>query len=546
MAAWTSRQTHDGDAAGLFARFRREEDGSLLIFGLFCFVMMLLVAGVALDLMRFEERRTVLFNTADRASLAAADLNQTLPPRDVVRDYFTKAGLTPPEDGDITVQAGTYNEWRTVRVNVEESMPTWFMNMVGIRDLNVPVVSQAEERIGQVEISLVLDVSGSMASNNRLTNLKPAAKAFVDTMFDSVEPGKLSMSIVSYATQVSVGPNLIQYFNVTGEHSFSDCIEFNASDFTTTAMSFGFAPTDRVYQRNGHFDPFNTGAVTNPNCPTPASRDILPFSNSRTALKAYIDALYADGNTSIDIGVKWGAALLDPSLQGIVDDMVARNILPPEFGDRPYPYPSATITNANEQSKKVIVLMTDGANTTEWRLNPAFRSGNSIITGNTSTSYGPTNRNQYSIYDSTRRQWFNVATGTWRAQPWGDNSGDTGDALPLTWQEVYARGSIDWIADNIVGRAWGSTVRNQWRASGNTVVNRVASTKDTLTRNICTAAKNRGVVIFTIAFEAPSQGQTLLGQCATSAAHAYNVAGLNINTAFAAIASSINKLRLTQ
>ena len=54
------------------AQFRREEDGSLLIFGLFYFVMMLVLAGVALDLMRFEERRTQLQQTTDRAVLAAA------------------------------------------------------------------------------------------------------------------------------------------------------------------------------------------------------------------------------------------------------------------------------------------------------------------------------------------------------------------------------------------------------------------------------------------------------------------------------------------
>ncbi|MGC1489327.1 MAG: pilus assembly protein TadG-related protein, partial [Albidovulum sp.] len=43
---------------GRLGKFRREEDGSLLIFGLFCLVMMMFLAGAALDLMRYEERRT--------------------------------------------------------------------------------------------------------------------------------------------------------------------------------------------------------------------------------------------------------------------------------------------------------------------------------------------------------------------------------------------------------------------------------------------------------------------------------------------------------
>jgi hypothetical protein len=535
-------------AGQLASRFGRQDDGSLLIFGLFCFVMMLILAGVALDLMRFEERRTTLQNTVDRAALAAADLNQTLSPQDVVRDYFLKAGLTPPDPSDIVVQNGNFNDWRTVQINVHEAMPTWFMNIVGVPTLGTPASGTAEERIGQVEISLVLDVSGSMNSNSRLTNLKPAAKQFIDTMFDSVEPGKLSISIVTYSTQVSVGPNLIQYFNVTGEHSASDCIEFDTADFSKTTMDFGFNVTDRIYQRNGHFDPFYTSAPTLLNCPTEANRDIKAFSGDRDALKAHIDSLTASGNTSIDIGMKWGVALLDPSMSGVVDAMIANDEIPPEFADRPYPYPNGTVTQANLQSKKIVVIMTDGANTTEYKLKAPYRSGNSIITGNNHSSYTATDRNQYSIWDGGRGQWFNVSTNTWRAQPWGDNPGDTGDAVPLTWQEVYSRGSINWIADNIVGRAWGTTVRNQWRSSGNTVVSRVSPsttpTKDTLTRNICDAAKAKGIVIFTVAFEAPTAGANLLAQCASNGNN-LSASGTGITTAFASIASSINKLRLT-
>ena len=142
------------------ARFGRDEEGSLLIFGLFCFVIMLLVAGISLDLMRFEERRTTLQNTVDRAVLAAADLNQTMDPKTVVTDYFVKAGLTPPNPNDIIVNQGNFNEWRTVEARVTETMPTWFMNMVNIKELSTPANGVAEERIGQVEISLVLDVSG--------------------------------------------------------------------------------------------------------------------------------------------------------------------------------------------------------------------------------------------------------------------------------------------------------------------------------------------------------------------------------------------------
>ncbi|MFN0115499.1 MAG: pilus assembly protein TadG-related protein [Paracoccaceae bacterium] len=530
----------DGGLIRRLSRFRRDEEGSLLIFGLFCFVIMLLMAGVALDVMRFEERRTTLQNTIDRAVLAAADLNQTLEPKAVVKDYFVKAGLTPPKDSEIVIAQGSFNEWRTVEAHVTEQMPTWFMNMVGVKQLTAPANGTAEERIGQVEISLVLDVSGSMGSNSRLVNLKVAAKEFIDTMFDSVEAGKISMSIITYDTQVSVGPDLMQYFNVTAPHTSSYCMEFNPADFQTAAMSFGFAVTDRLYRRNGHFDPFNSSfAAQTWNCAPGRHRDIIPFSGDRTALKNSIDALTADGNTSIDLGMKWGAALLDPSMQGVMDAYVAGGKRPAALGDRPYAY-------GNKEALKVVVVMTDGANTTEYKLTDAYQQGNSIVFGNTSFAANSTSYSQYSIFNTATGKYYNKATGTWRNLPYGDNSGDPGDAIPLTWPEVWKKVTLRGFADNVVSPAFGTTVRNQWRPGGGGTNIGIASVKDAQTLNICSAAKTKGATIFSIGFEAPTAGANLLRSCASSPAHYYAANGIDISTAFAAIASSINKLRLTQ
>lgn len=524
------------------ARFGREEDGSLLIFGLFCFVMMLLLAGVALDLMRFEERRTMLQNTIDRAALAAADLEQTLPPKEVVKDYFRKAGLTPPADNAIVVTQGTNNDSRKVEISVSEELPTWFMNMMGIDSLTTPAASTAQESIGQLEISLVLDVSGSMNSNNRLVNLKPAAKSFIDQIFDAAEPGKVSISLVTYSTQISLGPDLMAYFNTTGEHASSDCIEFIDADMPKTSMDFGFGPTDRVYQRNGHFDPFYT--VTPPdllNCParTETNRYIRPFSGDRDALKAHIDSLQASGNTSIDDGMKWGAALLDPSMAPVVDDMIAQGKLPTEFDQRPYAYD-------NSESLKIVVLMTDGENTTEYMLKDAYDHGQSRLFGNTSYSASSTSKNQYSLFDPSRssNKYYSFKNSKWQSQPYGDLSGEPGEAFQMTWPEVWAKMSVRYFADQIIYTATGSSSqRNTWRTLPMTWIG--PSAKDDRTKAACNAAKARNIRIFTIGFEAPPVGRALLSECASTPANYYDAAGAGIQDAFSGIANSINKLRLT-
>lgn len=572
------------------ARFRKEEDGSLLIFGLFCFVCMLFLAGVALDLMRFEERRTVLQNTIDRAILAAADLDQRNDCDEVIKDYFLKAGLEAPADSAIICERGTFDEWRVASACTQEEMPTWFMKAWGINTLRTPACGTAEERVGNVEISLVLDVSGSMDSNNRLVNLKPAAKAFVDQMFDTVEAGRLSINLITYSTQTALGPDLYKYFYTSAEHTSSTCIDFATADFSTTAISpkstdVGLPPgvSDVRYNLTGYIEPFNssmnTSSTFNENswlteCPHDGKepwRKTLAYSDSRTALKAQIDALDAAGNTSIDIGMKWGAALLDPAMQPVVTRLIAEGKVSTDFGDRPYLY-------TNTEALKVVVLMTDGANTTEYRLksdyngDPATLLASDVLDSTTkrlwkndSASYSSiTDLRKYSWFDGTRsgNQYFSFATNTWRSQPWGYNASDISgvdSTVRMSWPDVWDEMSVNYFADNIICKAYGTNSsggysssacrneRDKWRtnASNPIPVTKIASTKDSLTLAACSAAKAKNVKIFTIGFEAPTAGLNLLKSCATSPAHFYSVAGLNINTAFKSIAQSINKLRLT-
>ncbi|MEY8840730.1 pilus assembly protein TadG-related protein, partial [Cribrihabitans sp. XS_ASV171] len=130
------------------------------------------IAGIGIDLMRYERNRAALQYTLDRAVLAAADLDQSADPDTVVRDYLDQAGLLQYLTG-ITVEEGL--GFRKVEASAESAFPTQFMHMSGVDTLNAPARSVAEESIGVVEISLILDVSGSMGRNNRLRNLKVAA-----------------------------------------------------------------------------------------------------------------------------------------------------------------------------------------------------------------------------------------------------------------------------------------------------------------------------------------------------------------------------------
>jgi len=562
-------------AKNLLSRFSRDEDGSLIIFGVYILVIILMVGGIGIDLMRYERDRAELQYTLDRAVLAAADLDQTLSPNAVVADYFDKAGLSQYLT-NVTVDQGL--SYRVVSGTATAQIETQFMRMSGVDTLTANAASTAEERIDGVEISLVLDVSGSMNSNSKLSNLKTAARDFIDEMIDNTEDGKLSISIIPYATQVAMPANFINEFNISQEQDLSNCVNFQSSDFDTTEISL----VDPM-QRTMHFDPWYTvdGRDNNPMdevrlpvCESKSSREMMILQKDRVALKDFITNLTAAGNTSIDVGMKWGTALLDPSLQPVVDAMIADGSVDAGFDALPQTYDSG-------DTLKVIVLMTDGQNTSQYYINDGYREGESNVWWNDM-------ENKYSVYvglddddednDGITEEslfWWPFDS-SWSDHAYGEGTYDTtvkervcrsykrngsckkyktvkttvtvdepGSAVVVNYPDLWAYTTLRWNANyNYAGFMGSNAAYNDWYYDVRSYVG--SSTKNARTKSICDAAKDKQVIVFTIGFEAPSSGKTVLKDCASSDSHFFDVNGLAINDAFSSIASSIRKLRLTQ
>lgn len=518
---------------GHLHRFSRDESGALIIFMLLMFILMLAMAGMAIDFMRQEAARARLQYTLDRAVLAAADLDQTADAKAIVKDYFNKAGL---EDYLVKVDPDTGLNYRIVTAEARADIPTFFLNMAGVDQLAAPAAGRAEERVRQVEISLVLDVSGSMGRNSRLTNLKTAAKDFVDTILanakDESGADKIHISIIPFSMQVTAGEDLLDYFNVSNEHGYSHCVDFASGDFTKAALT-----TTEPLQRTAHFDPWsyanNSSQIGASHfiCKTQASRAILPYSNDAAALKAHIDSFFADGNTSMDVGAKWGTALLDPAARSIVTAMQTDPAftVDSDFVGRPLDYTDPDVL-------KVLVVMSDGENTTQYQLKDAYDSGLSQV-------WRDRRNGDVTIYDPNRgssSKYYRVAEGAWRSSPDGGSNADQ-----LTYPQLWNLYSLDGHAyyhRYQMYRRWSDFTF--WDTGIRTSIS--PSTKNTRTSQICGAAKAKGITVFTIGFEAPAVGDATLLDCATSDGHFFDVQGLEISEAFSAIASTINQLRLTQ
>lgn len=543
-------------------RFRHEEDGVMVAFSMLMLLTMLVVGGIGVDIMRYEMDRARLQNTLDRAVLAAADLDQELNPKDVVTDYFTKAGLAQYLKG-IDVKTGLGS--KRVEATAEAESNTFFLKLMGIETLTAYANGAAMESIDGLEISLVLDVSGSMNSNSRLSRLKPAAKEFVETILNSSETGNVSISVIPYATQVNAGAQILDELTVTSEHSYSNCVNFGADEFSKAGLD-----TSQTLERTAHFDPFTESEdpIEHPVCAPEASREILPLSNNETELKDYIDALYARGNTSIDIGMKWGALLLDNDMEDVISALIDDEVVDSAFEGRPVAYGDGGLM-------KIIVLMTDGENTNQYLLNPSYRdglspvyynaqedrysvyqsSGNSHSSNSSNSYYWPHNGewHDHPYGNGTSEECTTTYTGGWGGWGWWGSRGgsstttcvdveEPGTAERLTFPELWNRVSLEWNVENNytdMNNAWAT-----WYTAAHSGIN--GTVKDQRSKHICKAAKDEGVIIYTIGFEAPSSGRKLLQDCASSAGHYFDVEGLEIEDAFSSIAASIRKLRLVQ
>lgn len=552
-------------AKNALSRFRKEEDGALIIFALILFFLMMTIGGVAVDFMRYEQRRTALQNTLDRGVLAAAALNQQLDPESVVRDYMDKAGLGS-DINQIHVTDGL-NGRSVIADGITNTDPI-FLHLVGIDELKAVGASGAEQRVSNVEIALVLDVSGSM-SGAKIAALRSAASEFVQTVLESDTQHRISISVVPYNAQVNLGATLASQYALTNINGVAgaNCVELPAATFATPGLStsvslpmVAFADvtsgtnttTSFVSPTDGSYARMNANA---PYCRKNPENVVRLPNNDIAVLQSQINALTAGGNTSITLGMKWGMAMLDPGSRSMFSNLITSGAIPASFTGRPFDY-------ADTDSMKVIVLMTDGEHVSHNRINDDYKTGTSPI-------WRSTGDGNFSIFHATGRP---LAAGTrqywvphlcvssdckkgintseaWRATAWNSGSG----ATQQTWQAVWASERLSWVAWQLYARALGTDATRSTKY--NDAISMLSSVYATVSdmnaslQSSCTQAKDRGVVVYGIAFEAPPTGMTQIRNCALSDSYFFDASttgGLDIQTAFRTIATNITQLRLTQ
>ena len=313
------------------------------------------------------------------------------------------------------------------------------------------------------------------------------------------------------------------------------------------------------------------------------------MNNVEQELKDHIDALTAGGNTSIEIGIKWGVALLHQDAQPAISALVADGEVPSAFNGRPF-------SDTSGASVKILVVMTDGINTTEYRLTDWMRNNwsETRVDPETGQFYVSSNENGDRDGDGdSNEEWFvphlaPTPLNGWTAQGdyWRDNwegvddpnddwvMGDDDDddldgiysdddaniddtdydstsgniderTVAMSFFELYDRVSMRYNAYyHHYAQYWNASDYYDWVDDVRWSVG--GGEKDTRMGNICTEAKAYGITIYTVGFEVTDASALVMADCASSPAHFYRVAGDELGDAFRAIARQVTELRLIQ
>jgi len=503
--------------------FARDAKGNVAILFGIALLPVLLGVGVAVDYGRALIVRDRMADAADSAALAIGSwpgLTQA-ELKTKAQQFFT-ANYPPSDLGT----AGALNVVFTgdnIAVTVSGSVPTTIMKLANVSDLNVGATTTVTKKERNIELILVLDITGSMNSGGKLTAMKNAAKKMVETLFEGKSTSDtLKVGIVPFSAAVNVG-------------------------------------TDK--KDSGWID-----TATYPNNSTIAKED-FGFTNGQSAFKT----LYKDGNNGLKNRTWAGCVRERGGAYELTDDA------PSSTATKWAPYfapdePSSGGTYANNyiaDGSYSGATCPNGSSTAEKRQCFTGKYKNVSVS---SSSKGP----QYNCSPSPIMAMTNVKSTVVDTINGLTADGNTVIPAGLLWGWRAISPSVPftegkpydddkWVkaivlltdGDNEVSGGSNSHDKSVYNAFGyaknghlgNTSGSNANATLDSKTLAVCSAIKAPGkdIQLYTIGFQVSSAAQTLLKSCASKTDMFYNSpSNEQLAAIFQDIAQGLNELRIAQ
>jgi Flp pilus assembly protein TadG len=199
-------------AVTLLKRFHADERGVFaVIFGLMAIVLVAF-AGAAVDYTNVETARTRAQVALDSAALGLQPtiFNTPAPTTSALKTSALDLVKERLNDDNIAtvVDIATSNTGDgTLHLEGTITVKTAFVQLVGIPSLTARIVSEATRKRLNLEVAMVLDNSGSMNQNSRMTNLKKAAKCAMNVLFNALSDCS-DAKLTEYNSKTTSEPNI--------------------------------------------------------------------------------------------------------------------------------------------------------------------------------------------------------------------------------------------------------------------------------------------------------------------------------------------------
>jgi Flp pilus assembly protein TadG len=189
----------------VFRRYCRQTHAAIMVVFALMAPVIVGAAGMGLDFSQAYLVQQRLSQAVDAAALAgAASSSDATVIEQKVKQFFD--ANYPPEklgatfDPVVTVNGDEVNVSGSARYN------TFFLGVIGIDNIDVEADTTVQREVQGLEVVLVLDNTGSMASNNNIGTLREASENFVNILFDSTNnPSSIRVGMVPYSSSVRIG-----------------------------------------------------------------------------------------------------------------------------------------------------------------------------------------------------------------------------------------------------------------------------------------------------------------------------------------------------
>jgi len=364
-------------------RFSSEESGMTLPIIAVSFFMMAGFVGTAVDIARIQLVQSKLSYSLDAAGLAAGATLNAADYNTEVTKYINvnyPAGYLGSSAADVGITLSDNNN--TLNMTANTTVPTTFMNILGVSQVTVTASSQIKRTTSGLELALVLDNTGSMAGT-KLNSLKTAANTLVGILFGGRSTtNNLWIGLVPFSQAVNIGTSHSSwmdsaYFSTLnwGPTSWMGCVDAHEVDdrdiaddppSVATFRAYYSPSTDNRPYPNNNYSQLNAnkwvtqrdtegnptqysinGTSRGPNKSCPQQVQLMTADQS--TITNAINSMQAVGNTHIPLGLSWGWRMISPRWRGLWGGEMDANALPLDYN--------------TPHMNKAIVLLTDGANT---------------------------------------------------------------------------------------------------------------------------------------------------------------------------------------